>query len=126
MLGLEKLMAKNKIKKTKNDNLDPDVRFLLANERTLLAWVRTSLAVIAGGFVLIQISDDSTTQSIIGFAAVGLGIFMVLVGYVRFRDADKAIRAGKLPETARASLIQISGIIGIALILVTTHLMGVW
>ena len=37
-----------KWKKPKND-LDIDIRFLLANERTLLAWVRTGLTLIAGG-----------------------------------------------------------------------------
>lgn len=31
---------------------EPDVRFTLANERTLLAWIRTSLAFIAGGVAL--------------------------------------------------------------------------
>ena len=30
----------------------PDVRFLLANERTLLAWLRTGLTVMALGFVV--------------------------------------------------------------------------
>lgn len=28
---------------------EPDYRFRLANERTLLAWVRTSLGLIGGG-----------------------------------------------------------------------------
>ena len=28
---------------------DPDYRFTLANERTLLAWLRTALALIAAG-----------------------------------------------------------------------------
>ena len=28
---------------------DPDYRFTLANERTFLAWMRTALALIAGG-----------------------------------------------------------------------------
>ena len=31
---------------------DPDYRFTLANERTFLAWIRTSLAFIAGGVAL--------------------------------------------------------------------------
>ena len=30
---------------------DPDPRFTLANERTALAWVRTGLAMVAGGLV---------------------------------------------------------------------------
>lgn len=42
------------------DGTEPDPRFTLANERTFLAWIRTSLALLAGGVAL---------------AAVGSGIF---------------------------------------------------
>lgn len=31
---------------------EPDARFTLANERTFLAWIRTALALIAGGVAL--------------------------------------------------------------------------
>ncbi|AOY74192.1 YidH family protein [Paenarthrobacter ureafaciens] len=31
---------------------EPDARFSLANERTFLAWIRTALALIAGGVAL--------------------------------------------------------------------------
>jgi len=36
---------------------EPDVRFTLANERTYLAWIRTSLALIGGGLAAIQLID---------------------------------------------------------------------
>ena len=32
----------------------PDYRFSLANERTFLAWIRTGLALIAGGLAIVQ------------------------------------------------------------------------
>lgn len=32
--------------------VEPDVRFSLANERTFLAWIRTALALLAGGIAL--------------------------------------------------------------------------
>lgn len=33
---------------------EPDHRFTLANERTFLAWIRTALALIAGGIAVVQ------------------------------------------------------------------------
>lgn len=75
------------------------MRFLLANERTLLAWIRTAIAVIAGGVALTQFGGDSTIRMATGVVAILLGISLASFGYVRFRDADKAIRRGELPPT---------------------------
>ena len=36
------------------DEQEPDYRFTLANERTFLAWIRTALALIAGGIAVVQ------------------------------------------------------------------------
>jgi putative membrane protein len=38
----------------------PDPRFLLANERTLLAWLRTALALQAGGLGVLQFRPSGT------------------------------------------------------------------
>ncbi len=106
--------------------LDPAARFLLANERTFLAWVRTALAVMVGGIALTQLGDESNAQTTAGLIVVLLGSFMAAVGYLRFRAADKAIRHGKLPVTGREPLVQASGIILVAVALVVTHLLGIW
>lgn len=119
-------MVQKKTKKPVNDRHEPDARFLLANERTLLAWVRTALAVLAGGFALIQLANDSRTQSVIGIAVVILGTFMTIVGYIRFKIADKAIRRGGLPPSGIEPFIQTGGIVVIATALVATHLLGIW
>jgi putative membrane protein len=37
------------------DEQEPDYRFTLANERTFLAWIRTALALIAGGVAVAQL-----------------------------------------------------------------------
>jgi putative membrane protein len=85
-------------KQTTSNELDPDVRFLLANERTLLAWIRTAIAVIAGGVALTQFGSDSTIRVATGVGAIVLGISLASYGYARFKDADKAIRRGELPQ----------------------------
>ena len=40
------------------DELQPDYRFTLANERTFLAWIRTALALIAGGVAVVQLVPE--------------------------------------------------------------------
>jgi putative membrane protein len=121
-------MVKRKQKSTANQaaTLDVDARFLLANERTFLAWVRTALAVLIGGIALTQLGHDSSAQDGIGMAVVVLGGFMALVGYLRFHAADRAIRRGDLPEVGREPFIQASGIVFVALVLVVTHLLNIW
>jgi putative membrane protein len=54
----------------------PDHRFSLANERTFLAWVRTSLALLAGGVALDAVELDGPTglQSVQAAVLVVLGL----------------------------------------------------
>ena len=52
---------------------DPDYRFTLANERTFLAWIRTALALIAGGVALMQLVPS------FGITGVKHGLSVVLV-----------------------------------------------
>ncbi len=106
--------------------LDFDARFLLANERTFLAWVRTALAIMIGGIALTQLGHDSAAQGVVGMIVIVLGGFMALVGYLRFHAADRAIRRGDLPEVGREPLVQTAGIAVVALALVVTHLLGIW
>lgn len=113
-------------KQNKSKQLDIDVRFLLANERTLLAWFRTSLAIMAGGIALTQLGHGSTARSVIGITAITLSGFMSVVGYARFKAADKAIRRGELPATGTEPVIQVGGIATIAMALVVTRLFGIW
>ena len=113
-------------KRTRSKRLDPDVRFLLANERTLLAWIRTAVAIMAGGIALTQLGDDSAYRNATGLAAIILGGFMALVGYMRFRSADQAIRRGELPAAGKEPVVQVGGIAVIAGALVVTRLAGIW
>lgn len=104
--------------KPKN-NLDVDVRFLLANERTLLAWVRTGLTLIAGGVAVAFIATDSRYGAIAGVGAIAFGGILAIIGYIRYNAADLAIRQGSLPATGIGSLLVVVGtiIFAVALIL---------
>lgn len=82
----------------------PDLRFLQANERTLLAWVRTSLGIMAFGFVvarlglwLAQVQPATRTGGSlwVGVSLVVFGAISLVVAGVRFTRAHRAIVAGQ-------------------------------
>lgn len=99
------------------EKLDVDTRFLLANERTLLAWIRTALTMQAGGIALAHFVSDSALGFATGITAVILGAVMAVVGYRRFRAADKAIRAGRLPHLDKGPAFEVALIVLIAVVL---------
>jgi putative membrane protein len=109
-----------------SDMLDPDARFILANERTLLAWVRTALALIAGGAALTQLGQRSEFQVLTGVVAILLGALMATIGYMRYKEADRAIRAGKLPATGRAPAYQVAGVVLFALAIAIIEMVRSW
>ncbi|MBB0243163.1 DUF202 domain-containing protein [Streptomyces alkaliphilus] len=47
-------------RRLQREGTTPDYRFSLANERTFLAWVRTGLALLAGGIAVDQFLTDLT------------------------------------------------------------------
>lgn len=105
------------------ERLDPDVRFLLANERTLLAWVRTALTLIAGGVALTHFSSAATRSTIVtGILVICLGGAMSVIGFVRYRIADAAIRAHKLPDTGYGPVLQVVAVILFAVTLVVLEI----
>jgi putative membrane protein len=105
-----------KWKKPQND-LDVDIRFLLANERTLLAWVRTGLTLIAGGVAVAFIATDSAYGTVAGIGAIGFGGALAIIGYTRYKIADAAIRAGKLPASGIGSLVVVLAVAIFAVLL---------
>jgi putative membrane protein len=88
---------------------DPDYRFSLANERTFLAWVRTALALLAGSVAIVQLADDLGTswiRKVVGTALGLTGLGVAALAYRRWRDNEKAMRAGlPLPYTPVLALL---------------------
>lgn len=94
--------------------LDVDARFLLANERTLLAWVRTSLTLLAAGVgTLALVQDRWRTGPGIGLLAVGVAA--ALAGLLRYRSADLAIRRGVLPPAGQGPVLLAGAVAVLAL-----------
>jgi len=81
---------------------EPDPRFTFANERTFLAWIRTSLALLAGGVALEAF--DLPLRAGLRLAASLLLITVALVTSVgawwQWSAAERALRAGRpLPSS---------------------------
>lgn len=83
---------------TPEPSAHPDYRFTLANERTLLAWLRTGLALVAGGVAVATYAPDLGVRwgsAAIALALVLIGLGTALAGYRRWRANETAIRAGR-------------------------------
>jgi putative membrane protein len=84
----------------------PDYRFSLATERTLLAWLRTALALVAGGVAMAQFAPELGFPAGGPVVSVGLllgGLGTALAGYRRYTGNEAAIAADQpLPPATAA------------------------
>lgn len=74
---------------------EPDARFTLANERTFLAWIRTSLGLLAAGVAVVQFAPDlgfTGARTVAGLVFVVLAVLSAGGGLVRWRAVDAAMR----------------------------------
>ena len=62
----------------------------LANERTLLAYVRTAVTFAAGGIGLARLVTDPTMIRV-GWALFPLGLVVMIIGVVRFRQMRRLL-----------------------------------
>ncbi len=116
-------------------------RVHMANERTFLAWIRTSIAVMAFGFVVEKFSlfvkqmayymgreaspPAQGYSSIIGILLVGLGMLMGVLAFVRYKKVERQIDEDTYkPSPVLSVLLAISVIvIGLFLLLYLIHSM---
>ncbi|MBE0010758.1 MULTISPECIES: YidH family protein [unclassified Arthrobacter] len=76
---------------------DPDPRFTLANERTFLAWIRTSLALLAGGIAVEAFTVDLFDPLLRKAIAVLLLLLAMLIAAAasgRWLTVERAMRHG--------------------------------
>jgi putative membrane protein len=103
----------------------PDPRVLQANERTFLAWVRTSLAVGAAGLGiagLAPVTDPKWVRPAIAVLVTALALAFLAWAVKRFRAAEAAIRSGdEIPRLEHAALL--AGGLGAVLALVVLALL---
>ncbi|MGN6615692.1 MAG: YidH family protein [Ilyomonas sp.] len=106
----------------------------LANERTFLAWIRTSIALMGFGFVIVKfalfikqislaLGEKMSVQSkgysaIIGVIMVALGALMAILAFLRYRNIERQLNNNSyFPSKWLSLLVTLSIVIGSILLI---------
>jgi putative membrane protein len=73
---------------------EPDYRFSFANERTFLAWIRTSLALLAAAVAVdvVELDISDPARRALAGVLVALGLLSAAIAWVRWAVSERAIR----------------------------------
>ncbi|MEU9981448.1 DUF202 domain-containing protein [Streptomyces sp. NPDC050856] len=98
----------------------PDYRFSLANERTFLAWLRTGLALVGGGFAVDQFLPGLRWGVRVGMALALLaaGALCALRAVNHWTRCERAMRRGEdLPVSRFPALLSLLvGLVAVAMV----------
>ena len=101
----------------------PDVRFSYANERTFLAWIRTSLGLVTAGLAITQLLppfDFAGGRRLIGLPLIALGVVIALLSLRNWQQNERAMQRGEpLPGSVlpRVSAVVVSAVAVAGLVL---------
>ena len=115
----------------------------LANERTFLAWIRTSIAIMAFGFVVVKFAlfvkqiglvvTDSTEalpnrgySAILGIVLLGVGILMALLSYFQYKRNERDLLSNTYNPSSKMSTLFTFVIILVGLLLIVYLLPSIW
>lgn len=94
------------------DDEQLDYRFTLANERTFLSWIRTSLALDAAGLAVIQLLPPlplAYAREVIGVGLVVVGTLLSSLSFRRWLHVEQAMRRKQpIPPSWLPSLLAAS------------------
>jgi putative membrane protein len=101
--------------------VEPDYRFTLANERTFLAWQRTSLGLLAAAVAAVQFMPELPIHGMRHMLGAMVGVLAMLTagtGLQRWVQVDRAIRHGQpLPRPTTPAYLAV-GLVMIAMVTV--------
>jgi len=99
---------------------EPEVQASLANERTALSWIRTGMALVAGGVALATLASFGDLPVLIiaiaGLSSLG-GAALGIWALYSWRRAERALRLREpLPAPAALPWL-VGGVVAVALVL---------
>ena len=115
----------------------------LANERTFLAWIRTSIAIMAFGFVVVKFAlfvkqiglvvTDNVDElpnrgysALIGIVLLGVGILMALLSYFQYKRNERDLLSNTYHPSSKMSTLFTFVIILVGLLLIVYLLPSIW
>jgi putative membrane protein len=104
----------------RDDGTEPDARYTFANERTFLAWSRTSLALVISGLAIAQLLPPFPGvpwgRHVIGTPLILLGCAVSVISYGEWKTNQRALRHGEsLPRSRLPQILTIAiAVIGLA------------
>ena len=119
---------------TRMQTSKPSASDHLANERTFLAWIRTSIAVMGFGFVVVKFSlfvrqlslalagkdvmPSKGYSPLIGIALVIIGALLSLLAFMRYRHIERQLTRGNYFPSFLLSLLMTLAIVLISVVLI--------
>ncbi len=94
-----------------------EAREHLANERTLLAWIRTGVSLISFGLVVERIGAQIGpvgTSGAFGVALAVLGCLALVMGTVQFLRSRRGIATGDFVPAVAAYMVVVAGSLALA------------
>lgn len=115
----------------------------MANERTFLAWIRTSIAIMAFGFVVVKfalfvkqiglvVTDNIDAlpnrgySALIGIVLLGVGILMALLSYFQYKRNERDLLSNTYHPSSKMSTLFTFVIILVGLLLMVYLLPSIW
>ena len=106
----------------------------MANERTFLAWIRTSIGIMAFGFVIEKFAlflkhlqvffkdaeapSSGRYSSLVGVILVALGALMGVLAFIRYKEVEKEINEEKYQPSILLDILLTLGLLIIGVFLV--------